>query len=41
MEDKLYFNNQDLNDDMVEFADKYFYDFPLIIHNVYFGRIRR
>ncbi len=38
MEDRLYFNNKDLRNAVMEFAEKYFYDFPLLIHDVYFGR---
>lgn len=38
MEDRLYFNDKDLRNAVMEFAEKYFYDFPLLIHDVYFGR---
>ena len=38
MEDRLYFNDKDLRNAVIEFAEKYFYDFPLLIHDVYFGR---
>lgn len=38
MKDILYFNDNDLKKYVQEFAEEYFYDFPLIIHDVYFGR---
>lgn len=38
MKDILYFNNDDLKKHVQEFAEEYFYDFPLIVHDVYFGR---
>ena len=38
MEERLYFTDDDLRKAVQEFAEKYFYDFPLIIHDIYFGK---
>lgn len=38
MEERLYFTDDDLKNAVKEFTEKYFYDFPLIIHDVYFGK---
>lgn len=38
MEERLYFTDEDLRNAVQEFAEKYFYDFPLIIHDAYFGK---
>ena len=38
MEDFLCFDDKDLAKRVQELADEYFYDFPLIVHDVYFGK---